>query len=121
MLLVRSMIIIKYYKTSGGAAPFAKWFDGLDATQANRVATAIGKLAAGDSVRRKALKQSLHELKITSGGGLRIYFYEDGEDMVVLLGGGQKDSQARDIETARKRLVDYLARKEQEDGSATDR
>jgi putative addiction module killer protein len=47
---------------------------------------------------------------------LRIYYAEDGETIVLLLGGGQKDSQAHDIDTAKSRLKDYLARKEQENG-----
>ena len=47
---------------------------------------------------------------------MRVYFAEDGDDIILLVGGGQKDSQIRDIENSRKRLVDYMARKERENG-----
>ena len=56
---------------------------------------------------------ALFEMRNIPAGGLRVYFAEDGDEIILLLGGGQKDSQTRDIENASNRLVDYLTRKEQ--------
>ena len=120
MLPVRVMIIIKYYTTASGVSPFVKWFNGLDATQREKVTTAITRLQTGRSVNRKALKRRLIEIKISSGG-LRAYFAEDGKEIILLLGGGKKGSQKRDIENSRKRLAEYLSRKEQTDDTTTDR
>lgn len=114
------MIIIKHYTTANGASPFAKWFNKLDATQREKVATAIVKLQTNLSVDRKDLKRGFYEVKVRAGG-LRIYFAEDGDEIIILLGGGQKDNHSRDIENARNRLADYLVRKEQENGSTPHR
>ncbi|MBL6783902.1 MAG: hypothetical protein ISQ24_02495 [PS1 clade bacterium] len=54
----------------------------------------------------------MFELKIHAGGGLRVYFAEDGNEIILLLGGGAKDGQSRDIKNARNRLTDYEMRKE---------
>lgn len=107
------MIIIKYYRTKAGAAPFEKWFTKLDATLRFKVTAAIQNLENGNTGNVKSLKNDLFELKIFAAGGLRIYFAQDGEDIILLLGGGAKGSQSRDIENARNRLADYLTRKEQ--------
>lgn len=106
------MIIIKYYKTSSGAAPFEKWFLKLDRPLRFRVTAAIEKLGNQNINGVKGLKNELLEIKIRAAGGLRIYFIKDGDNIILLLGGGQKDSQNRDIEKARNRLADYLKRKD---------
>lgn len=110
------MIIIKEYLTESGQSPFRRWRRKLDATLQYKVAVALAKLELARALEVKDLRQGLFEMRIHSGGGLRIYFAEDGDDIILLLGGGQKDSQTRDIENARNRLVDYLARKERENG-----
>lgn len=109
------MIIIKEYVSDSGRSPFGKWFDGLDNTQAMRVKDALDKLANGKSVAAKSLKDGLHELKIKNGG-LRIYYAQDGAEIILLLGGGQKDNQSKDIENARNRLAHYQAREVNGDG-----
>lgn len=110
------MIIIKEYITVAGRSSFGKWFDGLDNTQALKVKDTLDKLANGKTVTTKFLGNGLSEIKINYGGGLRVYYAKDGEQIILLLGGGAKDSQSRDIENARNRLADYEMRKEQENG-----
>ncbi len=92
------------------------WRRKLDETLQAKVILALEKLAYGQSLNTKKLQDGLSEIKIHAGGGLRIYYAEDGEDIVLLFGGGAKDSQSRDIENAQSRLKDYLTRKEQGDG-----
>lgn len=110
------MIIIKEYVTVSGQSPFGRWFHDLDKMQAIKVKDALDKLANAKSVNSKPLKDGLSEIKINYGGGLRVYYAKDGEQIILLLGGGAKDSQSRDIENARNRLADYEMRKEQENG-----
>jgi len=54
-----------------------------------------------------------YERKIDYGPGYRVYFGMDGEELVILVGGGTKKRQAQDIETARERWTDYRKRKKQ--------
>ena len=116
MLPIGLMIIIKLYLTKAGRSPFEKWFTGLDHTQAIQVTNALDKLANNKPVATKSLSNGLKEIKISSGGGLRVYFCEDGDEIILLLGGGRKDSQSRDVELARDRRADYLERREPDDG-----
>ena len=54
--------------------------------------------------------QVVHELKIDLGPGYRVYFGNDGKELVILLCGGDKSTQAADIETAKAFWADYKAR-----------
>jgi putative addiction module killer protein len=54
----------------------------------------------------KALGAGLHELRIAFGLGYRVYFTFDGEILIILLSGGDKDSQGRDIAAARQMLIE---------------
>ena len=110
------MIIIKEYVTESGRSPFAKWRKKLDATLKAKVTMALAKLESMQSLGVRDLKDGLFEIRIHAGGGLRIYFCEDGDEIILLLAGGQKNSQTRDIEKARNRLADYMKGKEQGDG-----
>lgn len=58
----------------------------------------------------KALGGGLLEMRLTHGAGIRIYFGQEGRHLVVLLVGGDKKSQRRDIEKARIYWADYLLR-----------
>jgi len=62
----------------------------------------------------KSVGAGVHEYKIDFGPGYRIYFGKDGEKLVILLGGGAKKRQRKDIATAQERWADYKKRKRQE-------
>lgn len=59
----------------------------------------------------KGVGSGVSELKIDFGPGYRVYFGNDGDTLVILLGGGTKQKQQRDIETAIERWADYKNRK----------
>ena len=59
----------------------------------------------------KAVGQGVSEYKIDFGPGYRIYFGKDGETLVILLGGGTKKRQSRDIEVAQDHWKNYKRRK----------
>jgi putative addiction module killer protein len=62
----------------------------------------------------KGVGGGVQELRIDYGPGYRVYFGKDGEHLVILLGGGTKKRQSRDIRTVRDRWAVYKARKERE-------
>ncbi|PIR24845.1 MAG: addiction module antitoxin RelB [Deltaproteobacteria bacterium CG_4_10_14_0_2_um_filter_43_8] len=80
---------------------FALWLDGLKDIQARaRVLTRIERMAAGNPGDVKAVAQGISEMRIHYGPGYRIYFTKRGNEIVILLAGGSKRSQAKDIKTA---------------------
>lgn len=99
--------IVKYV-TAGGVCPFDVWFDRLrnKRTQAI-VAVRLNRVVQGNFGNSRNLGGRLWELKIDFGPGLRIYFGEDGDTVVVILCGGDKSTQSRDIEKARTLWREY--------------
>jgi putative addiction module killer protein len=81
---------------------YAIWFDGLRDGQAKgRIQIRIRRLSMGLFGDAKFFG-GIGELRIDYGPGYRVYFVRRGEDVVVLLGGGDKKSQARDIAKAQQ-------------------
>jgi putative addiction module killer protein len=62
----------------------------------------------------KGIGEGILECRIDFGPGYRIYFGRDGDALVILLGGGTKKRQQKDIETAKKLWKEYKRRKRQE-------
>lgn len=80
---------------------FAKWLDGLKDVQARaRVLTRIERMTAGNPGDAKVVAQGISEMRIHYGPGYRIYFTKRGNEIVILLAGGSKRSQAKDIKAA---------------------
>lgn len=81
---------------------FAKWFDRLrDRVARQRIAIAIARVANGHGV-TKSVGGRVREIKLTYGPGYRVYYTERGGEMIVLLIGGDKSSQAADIAKAKE-------------------
>ncbi|MFH1807015.1 MAG: type II toxin-antitoxin system RelE/ParE family toxin [Pseudomonadota bacterium] len=84
-------------QTSG----FAKWFTKLKDRQARaRIAARIDRMQIGGFGDCKPVGNGISEARIDYGPGYRIYFVQRGETLVVLLAGGDKSSQQKDIRTA---------------------
>jgi putative addiction module killer protein len=82
---------------------FAAWFRGLRDRQAKaRIQVRLDRLSLGNPGDATSVGGGVSELRIDWGPGYRVYFVRRGEAMVVLLAGGDKRTQARDIETALK-------------------
>lgn len=93
-----------------GKAPFEEWIDGLrDLNVKARILTAVSKMADGNFGSAKSIKgmPALFEYRINAGPGYRIY-YRVSDQTIVLLWGGTKRTQTRDLERARTfaRLLD---------------
>jgi len=107
------MVEVVQYETEEGVCPFADWFDGLDTKAALKVRTAIARMEAGNPGDVKPVGQGVSERRIDFGPGYRVYFGQDGAKFVVLLVGGTKKRQQRDIEQAQAHWADYKRRKKE--------
>ena len=108
------MIEIREYIDDRGHSPFGRWFNGLDAGAAARVRTSLARMEAGNLSNLRGVGRGVLERRINVGPGYRVYFGRDGDTLVVLLGGGTKARQQRDIERARELWQEYRRRKQQE-------
>jgi putative addiction module killer protein len=108
------MIEVREYTDPHGRSPFQQWFEDLDARAAAKVTVALIRLQQGNMSNVKGVGGGVQELRIDYGPGYRVYFGKDGEHLVILLGGGTKKRQSRDIQTAQDRWAAYKARKERE-------
>lgn len=89
-----------------GNAPFAVWRESLDRNTRARVVLAVYKLSLGNYSAAKGIG-GIFELRLDFGPGYRVYFGKDGEEIVILLGGGTKKRQSRDIEDAKALWLEY--------------
>jgi putative addiction module killer protein len=80
---------------------YAQWLDGLRDIQARaRIQVRVERLAAGNAGDVKPVGEGVSELRIDYGPGYRVYFTRHGSEIVILLAGGDKRTQAADIKTA---------------------
>ena len=117
------MLKIETYVDAGGDSPFTRWFDRLDARAAAKVTTALSRIERGNLSNAKGVGVGVIEYRIDFGPGYRIYFGPGyriyfgrvGATLIVLLGGGTKARQQRDIEAARCLWREYRQRRRQEE------
>lgn len=82
---------------------FAKWIDGLSDIRARaKVLARIERLGAGNPGDVKPVGESVSEMRIDYGPGYRVYYKKTGQKIVVLLAGGDKRTQSKDIRTAQR-------------------
>ena len=105
------MLDIRYYLAPDGRSPFEGWFGSLDPVARAKVTVAIARLGQGNLSNAKGVGEGVLEYRINFGPGYRVYFGRDGETLVILLTGGTKKRQQRDIETAVRLWVDYRRRR----------
>ena len=104
---------IRIYARPDGTEPYTAWEQGLqDRTTRARIRARIGRLRLGNFGDSKRIGE-VFELRIHIGSGYRVYYGREGKDVVILLCGGDKVSQARDIERAQAYWGDYRS---QDDG-----
>ena len=82
---------------------FAKWINSLRDIKARaRIQARIERLAAGNPGDVKPVGEGVSELRLHFGSGYRIYYIQQGSKLIVLLAGGDKSTQSKDISTALK-------------------
>jgi putative addiction module killer protein len=96
------------YRDVNGHEPYTQWIDGLrDRQGQQRIRSRIARLEAGLYGDSKSVGDGVYELRMFFGAGYRVYFGEDHGNIVLLLCGGDKDSQDRDIERAKSYWKEY--------------
>lgn len=100
---------IIYYQTLDNKIPYLDWYKSLDKSLRLIVDKRLSKVERGLYGKNRRLSEELYELKFDNG--LRIYYTEIENIIVLLFMGGNKSKQSKDIETATKYLNDYNERK----------
>ena len=94
---------IRKIELENGVIPFDEWFESLrDSKMQAAVDTRLARVRAGNFGDHKSVGEGVSELRIQVGPGLRIYYAQHGSEVVVLLGGGDKHTQGRDIRRAQQ-------------------
>ena len=101
---------IIYYQTNDNKVPYLEWYNSLDKSLRLVVDKRLSKVERGLYGNNRRLFEELYELKFDNG--LRIYYTEIDNTIVLLFTGGNKSKQGKDIETATKYLNDYNERKQ---------
>jgi putative addiction module killer protein len=92
---------IKKLELQNGLVPFDEWFDTLHDRKKQAVVDArLTRVRAGNISDCKSVGGGVFEVRIALGPGLRVYYGLQGQQVVILLGGGDKSTQARDIRRA---------------------
>ncbi len=99
---------IIYYQTAENKVPYLEWYNSLDKGLRLIVDKRLSKVERGLYGNNKRLSEELYELKFDNG--LRIYYTEIGNTIVLLFTGGNKSKQSKDIEIATKYLNEYNSR-----------
>ena len=110
-MLVRMEIDIELYETSSGKCPFDVWVKEIREIRTRaKILTRLDRLRLGNFGDCKAIEDGVSELRIDYGPGIRIYYAKTGNKIILLLCGGDKGSQAKDINKAKEYLKDYHSR-----------
>jgi putative addiction module killer protein len=114
MLPSGSMLDLREYLDLAGRSPFRQWRGTLNQEARRMVTTALYRVGLGNFSNVQGVGAGVFECKINFGPGYRVYFGKDGEQIVILLGGGTKQRQQNDISLALNRWKDYKQRKQQQ-------
>jgi putative addiction module killer protein len=105
-VIAREIVMLE---VDDGKVPFEKWIDSIkDRSYRRAVDVRLMRVADGNFGDHKSVGKGVYELKIARGPGLRVYYGLDGEQVVVLIGGGDKSTQSQDISTAQKHWRAYV-------------
>lgn len=98
------------YQTESGKEPYSEWFEKLELKTQTRIIARLERVELGFYGDYKNLKDGVNELRFITHSGYRIYFGEDSNKIVVLLIGGDKSTQNKDIKKAKEYWKDYKER-----------
>ncbi len=105
-------ITVDYYRDqSSGRAPAQEWINSLDIAIKARIRVRIQRIENGNLGDFRALGVGLFEFRFHFGAGYRLYFGREGESLILLLAGGNKSTQLKDINKAFEYWKKYLEEK----------
>ena len=106
-----AIIELLEYLTEDGRNPFREWLLSLrDAPMRARVRVRLNRVRLGNFGDSRGVGGGVSELRLHLGPGYRVYYGRRGDALVILLCGGDKGTQARDIQRAQAYWTDYLRR-----------
>lgn len=104
-------IELEIYETADGKAPFSEWVMKLKDVQASaRILLRLDRVKQGNLGDHKFIADGMFELRVDTGAGYRVYFGRLSDERIVILSGGDKSTQSRDIEKAIAFWIDYRSR-----------
>lgn len=99
---------IKSYTTQKGKKPFDNWLKSLkDKKAIARILQRIDRVSLGNFGDCRSVGEGVFELRVHFGPGFRVYFGIANEQLIILLSGGDKGSQKKDISTAQTYWKEY--------------
>ncbi len=98
------------YQTANGKVPFVEWIERLDLPIRKRIEIGVDKLELGYMPDCKSIHDGVYEMRLHFGPGFRIYFGQTGQEIILLLCGGDKGSQTKDIRKAVEYWCDFKRR-----------
>jgi putative addiction module killer protein len=99
------------YTTINNREPFTDWLNNLrDVMGRKRILARVSRMQQGNYGDHEPVGEGVSELRMFFGPGYRVYFGERGNEIVVLLCGGDKDSQDGDVQQAKAYWQEYLSR-----------
>ncbi len=101
---------IEIYTTSNGKAPFILWIEALEKKIRYRIKERLGRVALGNMGDHKQIDYRIFEMRFAIGPGYHTYYANLDKESVLLLCGGDKSSQIKDIQKAIGYWKDYLSR-----------
>lgn len=102
------MLTIREYLDEGGRSPFRNWLSRLDRSTRARVQARIFRFELGNLGDHKQVGGGVWEARIAFGAGYRVYFGKNGRELVLLLLGGDKGTQRKDIARAQEYWATYV-------------
>jgi putative addiction module killer protein len=89
------------FKDKSGKEPFTRWLESIkDRKTRTRIYARLDRLEVGNPGDNRSIENGVFELRLQFGPGYRIYYGEDGKVLVILLTGGDKKTQSKDIKKA---------------------
>jgi putative addiction module killer protein len=103
---------IQRYVTSEGKVPFAEWLEAVrDRTARAKIKFRLDRVEEGNLGDYRSVGEGVFEFKINYGPGYRVYFGQVGFTLILLLCGGDKSTQQKDIQKAKEYWRNYHARR----------
>jgi len=100
-------IEILIYEDASGKSPYKSWFNKLDTTTQLIIDNRLSRVRLGNFGDCEPVKEGVFELKFKYGPGYRIYFGKINNTIILLINGGNKGNQSRDIEKAKQYWIQY--------------
>jgi len=99
--------ILQIYRDEQGKEPFTQWIESLDRNSRYRIISRLDRVQLGNLGDCRSVGEGVMELRFHFGAGYRVYFGEVDKRIILLLAGGAKVSQRKDIKKAHKYWREY--------------